>query len=507
MLLDYGGSDGFEEWGVRIVEPSNPAISITKTGDTLSKIGDSVDYHFEICNTGDVPLNRSSVTDDKLGDLTARFPETLAIGECVTVDYLDFIIPADAADPFINTVTAVYESATTNVNVQATDSHETNLFQPAIDITKTGDELSKAGDDVTYTITVYNNSSSDTPEMTFRVVDAMLGLDESVVIANGATKVYTIPYTIPADFAEDDLVNTVTVVTSFADFDNVYRDSATWSIELFQPAITLTKVGNKTEALAGEWVHYTITVTNTSSADTPNLIGDVNDSWYGYLGTVNMAPGDVVVYEYDRQMPTWADPEHPSIIHNDAWVDASPEGFPNVIHAEDDWDVRVIYYHDETAWALGGSNVNEILRFTTLNTLKSTNWGWTNNIGTGDYSSEIDEWELWAGAAQEDTTKGTLVGTVAVRRVGTTVTITYHTNGPGMHDLLGTHLWVGTSPLPMKKGVYINDPGQLENKKVAEFKFTKTRIDEDTIVYVFTNVPTDADIWIAAHADVRVYYE
>ncbi|MDW7658529.1 MAG: hypothetical protein SCM11_15280 [Bacillota bacterium] len=50
-------------------------------------------------------------------------------------------------------------------------------------------------------------------------------------------------------------------------------------------------------------------------------------------------------------------------------------------------------------------------------------------------------------------------------------------------------------------------PDNWKTKKVAEFKFTKTRIDEDTIVYVFTDVPTDADIWIAAHAYVRVYYE
>ena len=370
---------------------------------------------------------------------------------------------------------------------------------------KTGDTLSKIGDEVNYTITVYNNSSADTPAMAFDIVDAPLGINVvDQVIANGGNYVINKAFVIQ-EGAADPYVNTVNVHATVTGFPNTYDDSDSWSTNLFQPSITLTKVGSKTMALAGEWVHYTITVTNTSSSDTPNLVGDVYDSWYDYLGTVNFSsasPGNVVVFEYDRQMPTWADTEHPAVIHNDAWVDASPVGFPNVIHAEDDWDVQIIYYHDETAWAFGGEIAT---RFTSLNALKSDNWGWSNNIGTGAYTSE-PAWQLWAGAAMEDLSKGTLVGTVSVSRVGTTITVTYHTNGTGMNDLLSTHLWVGTTMLPKKGSVYLNDPGQFENKKYARYSFTKERMDEDTIVYVFTGVPVDADIWIAAHSVARMYY-
>ena len=35
-------------------------ITITKTADELSKIGDPVTYTFEICNVGDVPVNRDA---------------------------------------------------------------------------------------------------------------------------------------------------------------------------------------------------------------------------------------------------------------------------------------------------------------------------------------------------------------------------------------------------------------------------------------------------------------
>ncbi len=61
-------------------------ISITKTADELSKVGDPVTYTFEICNVGVAPVNRDSVTDTLLGDITASFPATLAPGECATVE-------------------------------------------------------------------------------------------------------------------------------------------------------------------------------------------------------------------------------------------------------------------------------------------------------------------------------------------------------------------------------------------------------------------------------------
>ena len=67
-----------------IVCPAN--ITITKTADELSKVGDPVTYTFEICNDGDVTVNRDTVTDTVLGDITASFPATLTPGECVTVE-------------------------------------------------------------------------------------------------------------------------------------------------------------------------------------------------------------------------------------------------------------------------------------------------------------------------------------------------------------------------------------------------------------------------------------
>ena len=58
-------------------------ITITKTADALSKVGDPVSYTFRICNVGDVAVNRGSVTDTLLGNLTEFFPATLAPDQCV----------------------------------------------------------------------------------------------------------------------------------------------------------------------------------------------------------------------------------------------------------------------------------------------------------------------------------------------------------------------------------------------------------------------------------------
>ena len=85
--------------------PAN--ISITKTADELSKVGDPITYTFEICNDGVGPVNRDSVTDTVLGDITASFPATLAAGECVTVELQRTVLDTDP-DPLENTVTATY---------------------------------------------------------------------------------------------------------------------------------------------------------------------------------------------------------------------------------------------------------------------------------------------------------------------------------------------------------------------------------------------------------------
>jgi len=56
-----------------------------------------------------------------------------------------------------------------------------------------------------------------------------------------------------------------------------------------------------------------------------------------------------------------------------------------------------------------------------------------------------------------------------------------------------------------KKGKFIRSPRQLEPAMALNYEFTKIRPDDDPYIvqYVYT-VPSEDDIWISAHVDVRI---
>ena len=164
------GAFATETTGIRC-----PELSITKTADELSKVGDSVTYTFEICNTGDIALTRDTVSDSLLGDLTSVFPAALAVDQCVTVTRTRTVLLGDP-DPLTNTVTATYSGGSAgSATDTATDS--TNLFQPSVDVTKncTPDPV-LVGEAVTCTIVVTNTSSDDSPDLVGgTIVDTLTG--------------------------------------------------------------------------------------------------------------------------------------------------------------------------------------------------------------------------------------------------------------------------------------------------------------------------------------------
>src|SRR5262249_61189309 len=78
----------------------------------------------------------------------------------------------------------------------------------------------------------------------------------------------------------DPLVNTVTLSCNVAGFPNVLTDTASKSVNLFQPAIDVTKTAENTSKV-GDTVHYVITLSNNSSGDTPALTCTATDSQIG----------------------------------------------------------------------------------------------------------------------------------------------------------------------------------------------------------------------------------
>ena len=123
-----------------------PQIELTKTGDTLSKIGDGVTYSIKLDNNDtDRCWSARSVLHDQRPDHWIQQDVTLASGASDTSTKA-FTIPAGASDPFLNTasVTCKPVAATAPVvgsstfSVSDSSSWETQLFQPKVEIIKTG---------------------------------------------------------------------------------------------------------------------------------------------------------------------------------------------------------------------------------------------------------------------------------------------------------------------------------------------------------------------------------
>src|SRR6266545_1026980 len=319
-----------------------PSITVTKTGDDLSKVGDEVNYTIKVCNTSsaDTPdLVKDTVTDSLIGGVDAAFGASLASGQCESHDFTR-TVQANDPDPLVNTATAHYHPTGFPNDITATDDHSVNLFQPSVTIDKTGDELSKVGDTVQYTITVTNTSSPDSPNLTCAITDALLGINKQVNLASGAQDVTNAPREVqPGD--PDPLVNTASVTCTVDGFGNVIGpETASHSVNLFQPSITVTKTGDDLSKV-GDEVNYTIKVCNTSSADTPDLVKDtVTDSLIGGVDAAfgaSLASGQCESHDFTRTVQA-GDPDP---LVNTATAHYHPAGFLNDITASDDHSVNL----------------------------------------------------------------------------------------------------------------------------------------------------------------------
>jgi uncharacterized repeat protein (TIGR01451 family) len=243
------------------VDLVHPGLNITKTGDTLSKVGDNVTYNITVRNTGDVALNKTSVIDDRLGNKSADFAAVLAVNASESHNYI-YTVPPAAPDPMWNNVTATYTvSGFPNV-VNATASHSVDLVHPGLNVTKTGDTLSKVGDNVTYNITVRN--TGDVALNRTSVIDDRLGdksADFAAVLAANTSESHNYIYTVPPA-APDPMWNNVTATYTVSGFPNVLNATASHSVDLVHPGLNVTKTGD-TLSKVGDSVTYNITVRNT----------------------------------------------------------------------------------------------------------------------------------------------------------------------------------------------------------------------------------------------------
>ena len=177
-------------------------------------------------------------------------------------------------------------------------------------------------------------------------------------------------------------------------------------------------------------------------------IQDVSD--FDFFGTQNLGTldaaeldeDDVTCFEYDYFFK-YGEYDGPAVINNTATIVETGQYASAILKINTQ---EFIY---DSAWAKGeGSardeavDADEVVPFCEY----FSNWGWTNKIGPGTYN-----WDLWAGAAQCDTSKGTLVGWVTVDYGVDGLHVYFHVYPE--YDLKETHVYAGTTMFPqMQQG-------------------------------------------------------
>jgi hypothetical protein len=122
----------------------------------------------------------------------------------------------------------------------ASDSHTTELFQPGVEVIKTGPASASVGETITYNFVINNLSSADSPDLVLdSVTDTVLGDLTATAVANGCdplaspggTCAFTFDYTIQAG-DPNPLVNVVTVHYHPDGFPNDITDDDDHSLEI-----------------------------------------------------------------------------------------------------------------------------------------------------------------------------------------------------------------------------------------------------------------------------------
>jgi len=178
--------------------------------------------------------------------------------------------------------------------------------------------------------------------------------------------------------------------------------------------------------------------------------------------------------------------------------------------------------YDDTVWAYGGEGIAKPNNKVKGN--PSSAWGWTNYFDAEAFEFGPVVMDLYAGAGQNDITKGMVVGNVTVAWNGTCVTVTYAIDPdlPYDYTLTEAHLWIGKDPLPTweevtrgrSKGkkpgtttttiVSTAAPGQFPyNPEIADDGLSATfKLCEgdEGVDFVFAD-----GFWVAAHGVVQWY--
>jgi hypothetical protein len=294
---------------------------------------------------------------------------------------------------------------------------------------------------VKYTIKICNTSSADAPALVKdSVSDSLIaGVDAAfgASLASGDCESHDFTRAVVAG-DPDPLVNKATAHYHPEGFPNDITASDDHTVDLIHPSFTVAKSCISTQPIASAGpANFKVTIVNTG--DVPLNIA-VNEG--------DPAPFTLGAGATHERNVSVAGPFTPGGTANNTvaatWTLPAEFGLANTDTKSANASCTVQQVLKQaTAYAKG----TDAVCFTQLGA-GSNNWGWVNGkAGTSIAPSTTPYvWDVWAGAAKCDTSKGTKVGTVTVVYNGTTVTVTF--NILPQYPVFETHVYAGLTQIP-----------------------------------------------------------
>jgi uncharacterized repeat protein (TIGR01451 family) len=266
-VLDHG--NGFQNFSPMNAQATttvvDPALAIRKTGPATANSGQTIIYTITIWNNGTSAATNVLLNDPLLGLVNVPVPN-IAAGTSWTNTY-NYVIPAAATGWIFNNATASYGNGF-RAFTSVTDGHAVRLIDPRLTMVKIGPANATAGQNITYTIIVWNNGTS--PAVGVVVTDPLIGINVTVgSILPGASWRGNYSYIVPGT-AVGWINNTATARygNGFRAFPPVSASAST--VLLGNITLTINKTANLT-AYAGGTITYVVRIHNTGTLTAFNL--------------------------------------------------------------------------------------------------------------------------------------------------------------------------------------------------------------------------------------------
>ncbi|GAB3614731.1 DUF7507 domain-containing protein [Humibacter ginsengisoli] len=355
------GPDNVTETGLNIPGTTNvtfqsPALTLVKhagtpvdvNGNGITDAGDTIQYTFDVSNTGDVPMTNVQVNDPKAGPVTC--PSTsLAVGasETCSANNVYQITAQDAATGSVkNTATATGTPPTGPAVPSNPSSTSTpvSTANPGLSVVKSADPSDAAaytpGQVITYHFTVTNTGNVTMNEVGIHetsftgsgsISDATC---PSSTLAPGAQEVCTATYTLTQTDVNHGSITNTAIANGTPPGSNTPVPSTPSTVKIPEtpaPGIAVVKSANpSTVTAAGQTVTYSFVVTNTGNVTLTNpKVTDTDFSGTGQLSTIDCPATTLVAGQVETCTATYkvtqADVDAGSIT-NTANVTGTPPG-------------------------------------------------------------------------------------------------------------------------------------------------------------------------------------